>query len=63
MLATDELTRLVIPFLSISHRTVSVGATPDLFVRNKGSNKLIKLDLGIKAPDQRLVAIVLQVIY
>lgn len=51
------------PSLSLSQRTVSVGATPDLFVRHKGSNKLIKLDLGTKAPDKRLVAIVLQVIY
>lgn len=51
------------PSLSLSHRSVSVGATPDLFVRHKGNNRLIKLDLGARAPDQRLVAIVLQVIY
>jgi hypothetical protein len=51
------------PSISLSHRSVSIGATPDLFVRHKTSNRLIKLDLGAHAPDQRLVGIILQVIY
>ena len=51
------------PSLSLSHRSVSIGATPDLFVCHKKSNRLIKLDLGARTPDQQLVGIVLQVIY
>jgi len=51
------------PSLALTHGNVVVSAIPDLYVRHQGRKKLIKLDLGTKAPDTKLVNIILQVIY
>jgi hypothetical protein len=52
--ANRRLTVLETPRLGYSHQNVAVGATPDLFVEEKGREKLIKLEL---------VKIILQVMY
>jgi hypothetical protein len=51
------------PRLGYSHRSVTVAATPDLFVEESGRRKLIKLELGADAPDRAMVKIILQVTY
>ena len=51
------------PRLEYSHQNVAIGATPDLFVEEKGCEKLIKLELGADAPDRAMVKIILQVMY
>lgn len=51
------------PRLEYSHRSVAVSAAPDLFVEEKGREKLIKLELGADAPDRAMVKIILQVMY
>jgi hypothetical protein len=52
---------LDIPKLRYARNSVTVSAMPDLFVSESGIPKLIKLDFSEKAPDERVVAIVLQV--
>jgi hypothetical protein len=60
---TENFTILPCPRLSLIHNSVSVGSTPDLCARYKGRRKLIKLDLGTRSPDPKVVNIVLQVIF
>src|SRR5260370_24296512 len=49
--------------LAFVHGDVSIGATPDFCVKHKGVKKLVKLDLGTKPAEPKVVKIILQVIY
>jgi hypothetical protein len=51
------------PRLGYSRQNLYVSATPDLFVEEKGREKLIKLELGADAPDRAMIKIILQVMY
>jgi hypothetical protein len=60
---SEDFKILPCPTLALIHNTVSVGSTPDFCVRHKGRKKLVKLDLGTRPPDPKVVGIVLQVIF
>jgi hypothetical protein len=51
------------PKLALVQGDVSIGATPDFCAKHKGTKKLVKLDLGTKPADPKVVKIILQVIY
>ena len=51
------------PRLEYSHSSVTVGATPDLFVKHGDQQKIIRLDLGAEPTDEQMIKIILQVTY
>jgi hypothetical protein len=51
------------PKIKYVRKSVTISAMPDLFVIEAGARKMIKLDFSEKAPDERVITIVLQVMY
>lgn len=51
------------PRLDYSHGKVVVSCMPDLYVTERGREKIIKLELGADAPDPKMLRIILQVLY
>lgn len=61
--AGKQFTILKTPRTYYSHGNVTITAAPDLFVEERGAQRLIKLELGADAPDKDMIKIILQVMY
>ena len=51
------------PRLEYLHHDVTVGATPDLFVKHGEQLKIIRLDLGAEPTNEEMITIILQVTF
>ena len=51
------------PRLEYLHGSVTVGATPDLFVKHGDQQKIIRIDLGAEPTDEEMITIILQVTF